>query len=144
MSCNIEPTDKKEFGINVYNYLRETYSSKDYYGIVEIKAAVKSLDYPVPWECLALVAFMLPANAGEYFRIKGTPMDIVNMKKEFINAMTDGKRDSLSLPSGIRSEYDVEVSEVVKLLTNRSLVNLFAAKIGYRIGRGLFNDLAGI
>jgi galactitol-specific phosphotransferase system IIB component len=144
MSCSIEPTDKKEFGIDVYKYLRKTYGAKDYYEVVEIKNTVKYLDYPVSWECWALVAFMLPANVGEYFRSKGTPMDVVQMKKEFINTMTDGKRDTLSLPRDVNYEYDVEPSEIVKVLTHRSLTNYFAARAGYRIGRGLFSDLMGI
>ena len=95
------------------------------------------MDYPVSWECWALVAFMMPANVGEYFRAKGTPMDVLEMKKKFISEMTDGKRDSLSLPSGIRSEYDIEPSQLMKLLTHRSLTNYFAVYVGYRIGRNL-------
>ena len=49
MSCNIEPTDKKEFGINVYKKLNDTYGQKNYYEVAEIKEVVKVLDYPVSW-----------------------------------------------------------------------------------------------
>ena len=137
MSCSIEPTDKKEFGINVYKKLNDTYGQKNYYEVAEIKEVLKVLDYPVSWECWALVAFMMPANVGEYFRAKGTPKDVLEMKKKFISEMTDGKRESLSLPSGIRSEYDVEPSQLMKLLTHRSLTNYFAARVGYNIGLDL-------
>lgn len=140
MSCNIEPTDKKEFGINVYKKLNHTYGQKNYYDVSEIKEVLKVLDYPVSWECWALVAFMMPANVGEYFRAKGTPVDVLEMKKKFISEMTDGKRDSLSLPSGVRGEYDLNVEP----LTQGNLVHVFALYAGYNIGRTFMNDLARI
>jgi len=134
---NTEPLNKKEFGINIYKKLNDSYGKKSYYELSEIQESIKVLDYPNTWECWALVAFMMPANVGEYFRAKGTPMDIVKMKKEFISAMTNGERDNLSLPSGIRSEYDIENNELLKILTNRSLTNYIAAHVGYNIGKDL-------
>ena len=72
--CGIEPTDKKAFGIAIYKYLRGIYGEKDYYEVSEIEDAVAMLGYPEVWECWALVAFMLPANVGEYFRSRGMPL----------------------------------------------------------------------
>ena len=140
MSCNIEPTDKKEFGINVYKKLNDTYGQKNYYEVAEIKEVVKVLDYPVSWGCWALVAFMMPANVGEYFRSKGTPMDVLEMKRKFIREMTNGKRDSLTLPNGIRAANDIEVPE----LTEMNLINIISMYTGYRIGQNLVNDMAGL
>ena len=134
MNHDTGPIDKKDFGVNIYKFLYETYGNKDYYEVTEIQDAVQALDYPISWECWALVAFMLPANAGEYFRSKGTPMNIVEMKKEFIETMSDGKQNRVTQSSRIRAEYDIEPSEIIKSLTHRSLTNYFAARIGYSLG----------
>ena len=128
--CSIEPTDKKHFGIAVYRYLRETYGERDYYGVAEIVKAVKTLGYPEQWECWALVAFMLPANAGEYFRARGTPMDILGMKRAFIREMTDGKRDILRLPNRHIPDGDITPDP----LTRANLVHIIAFAAGYQIG----------
>lgn len=140
MSCSIEPTDKKEFGINVYKKLHELYGMKNHYEIPEIQNSLDILEYPSAWECWALVAFMLPANISEYLRTKGTPMNVLEMKREIVRAMTDGNRDSLNLPSKVRGEYDVEVSQ----LTQMNLVNLIAFYVGYRSGRELVHEIAGL
>lgn len=142
MSCNIELKNKKEFGINVYKELNSSYGQKNHYELLEIRSVLKKLEYPSTWECWAFVAFMMPANVGEYLRSQGTPMDIVEMKKEFIKEMTNGKRDSLSIPSNIIKMYeDVEPSQLMKLLTHRSMTNYFAAHAGYNIGKDLGNTI---
>jgi len=139
MSC-VKLKNKKEFGINVYKELNSTYGQKNHYELLEIRNALKKLGYPSNLECWAFVAFMLPANVGEYLRSQGTPMNIVEMKKEFIREMTDGKRDTLSIPSTIISMYeDIEPSQISKLLTNRSMTNYLAAYAGYSLGRDLGN-----
>jgi len=139
MSCNIEPTDKKAFGINVYKKLRELYGIKNHYDIPEIQNSLEVLEYPASWECWALVAFMLPANVGEYLRANNTPMDVLEMKREIIRAMTDGNRDSLNLPGEFKGNYNVEISQ----LTQMNLVNIVAIYSGYDIGRDLVADMAG-
>ena len=83
---------------------------------------------------------MMPANVGEYFRSKGTPMDVLEMKRKFIREMTNGKRDSLTLPNGIRAANDIEVPE----LTEMNLINIISMYTGYRIGQNLVNDMAGL
>lgn len=140
MSCNTEPVDKKIFGIRIYNKLNELYGKKDYYEVFEIQNSLKVLDYPVSLEHWAMVAFMLPANVGEYLHAKATPMNVLDMKREMILAMTDGKRDSLNLPSVFKSGEDFETSS----LTQMNLVNIVAMYAGYTIGRDLVNDLAGL
>lgn len=134
MSCNTKLIDKKSFGINVYKTLNKLYGQRDHYEVIEIKEVIKQLDYPQTWECWALVAFMLPANVGEYFRAKGQPMDIIAMKKELIEEMTDGKRSSLAVPQGFLGSGDLEKGELSRLLTHRSLTNYFAAQAGFGIG----------
>jgi len=142
MSCNIKLNNKKEFGINVYKELNSIYGQKNHYELLEIRNVLKKLEYPSNLECWAFVAFMMPANVGEYLRSQGTPMNIVEMKKEFIAEMTDGKRDSLSIPSNTISMYeDIEPSQLIKLLTHRSLTNYFAAHAGYSIGKDLGNSV---
>ena len=131
--CSIEPTDKKRFGIAVYRYLRETYGERDYYEVAEISRAVKMLGYPEQWECWALVAFMLPANAGEYFRARGTPMDILGMKREFVREMTDGKSDMLRLPDRHIPDGDITPDP----LTRVNLVHIIAFIAGDYIGTGI-------
>ena len=140
MNCNMEPADKKEFGISVYKKLHDLYGMKNHYELAEIQNSLKVLDYPLSWECWALVAFMLPANAGEYLRTEETPMNVLDMKREIIRAMTDGNRDSLNLPGAVKGEYDVETSQ----LTQMNLVNIVAMYSGYKIGRNLVNEMAGI
>ena len=140
MQCKLEPTDKKEFGISVYKKLHDLYGMKNHYEIPEIQNSLKILDYPSSWECWALVAFMLPANVGEYLRAKETPMDVLNMKREIIRAMTDGKRDKLNLPGTFKGEYDVQTSQ----LTQMNLVNIVAMYSGYKIGRDLVTDMMGV
>ena len=142
MNCNVELKNKKEFGIKVYEELNNTYGQKNHYELLEIRSVLKKLEYSSTWECWAFVAFMMPANAGEYFRSQGTPMDIVKMKKAFINEMTNGKRDSLSISSNIIKMYeDVEPNQLVKLLTHRSMTNYFAAHVGYSLGKDLGNTI---
>ena len=131
--CGIEPTDKKAFGIAVYKYLRETHGEKDYYQVSEIEDAVAMLGYPEAWECWALVAFMLPANAGEYFRSKGIPMDILDMKRAFIREMTDGQREVLRIPDHRIPDSDISPEP----LTRANLVHVMALSAGYEIGAGL-------
>lgn len=139
MRCNIDPVNKKEFGINVYKNLHEKYGQKNYYEVSEIKEVVKRLGYPVSYECWALVAFMMPANAGEYFRAKETPMDILGMKREFILAMTDGAKNNLTLPSGPKTMYDLEIPELTKV----NLVNFIALYEGKNMGIDFVSDLMG-
>jgi len=139
MECNI-PVDKKEFGISIYKKLYETYGYKNYYDISQISKTVEHLGYPKSWECWALVAFMLPANVGEYFRSQGLVLDVVEMKRQLIRAMTNGKQDTLVLPDGFNGEYDVEISQ----LPHMNLINMFAFSIGYEIGSGLVLDMAGL
>ena len=140
MSCNIEPTDKKAFGINVYKKLHDLYGMKKHYEIPEIQNSLEILEYPSSWECWAFVAFMMPANVGEYLRAKGTPMDVLEMKRKIIRAMTDDNRDSLNLPNEFKGNYDVQTSQ----LTQMNLVNIVAMYSGYRIGRDLVTDMAGL
>ncbi len=131
--CGIEPTDKKAFGIAVYKYLRETYGEKDYYQVSEIEEAVAILGYPEAWECWALVAFMLPANAGEYFRSRGMSMNILDMKRAFIREMTDGQRDMLRIPDHRIPGSDISPEP----LTKANLVHFMALSAGYRISAEL-------
>jgi hypothetical protein len=137
--CSIEPTNKREFGISVYAYLREQYGEKDHYSVPEIEKAVRSLDYPEAWECWALVAFMLPANAGEYFRSREIPMDVLSMKRAFIREMTEGERDTLRLSRQRIPDNDLTPAP----LTQMNLVNLIAFYAGYRIGVGVMMEMLG-
>ena len=139
MNC-LEPINKKEFGIDVYEKLNTLYGQKDYYDVVEIQTAIEGLEYPKAYSCWALVAFMLPANVGEYFRTKGTPLNILEMKRELILAMTDGERNSLNLPKGVKSMYDIEIEE----LTQMNLVNIVSIYTGYRLGRDIVNGMIEI
>jgi hypothetical protein len=148
MSCNKNLNNKKEFAINIYKELNSSYGQKNHYELLEIRSALKQLEYPSYWECWAFVAFMMPANVGEYLHSQGTPMDVVEMKKEFIKEMTDGKRDSLSIPSNVIKMYeDIEPNQLIKLLTHRSMTNYFAAHVGYSIGKDvghtIINELMG-
>jgi len=60
-----------------------------------------------------MIAFMLPANVGEYFRAIGKPVDIVEVKRKFIKEMTDGKQDRLNVSTynepTTTSEYDINI-----------------------------------
>ena len=129
MNCNIEPDDKKEFGIQAYKTLVKLYGNKNHYEVLEIKYSVRTLNYPASWECWALAAFMLPANIGEYLRAHNTPMSVLNMKKSMVLAMTDNKTDTLNQPT-YKGNYDVEVSELTKM----NLVNIIAFYSGYDVG----------
>ena len=91
MGCRIEPTNKKEFGTSMYVALKKEYGYKNHYEVLEIKEIFTQLGYPNDWLCWAMIAFMLPANVGEYFRAIGKPVDIVEIKRKFIKEMTDGK-----------------------------------------------------
>ena len=137
MNC-LEPTNKKSFGIDVYKKLNEMFGQKNYYDVVEIETAIASLEYRIEYSCWAFVAFMLPANVGEYFRTKGTPLNILEMKRELILAMTDGERNSLNLPKGVKSMYDIEIEE----LTQMNLVNIVSIYTGYRLGRDIINGIS--
>jgi len=95
MGCNIEPTNKREFGINMYEALKKEYGYKNHYEVSEIKEVFNQIAYPNSWLCWAMIAFMLPANVGEYFRAINKPINIVDMKRKFIKEMTDGKLDRL-------------------------------------------------
>ena len=138
MSCG-DLVNKKDFGIQVYKKLKETYGHKNHYDVIEIKEIVKILNYPESYECWALVAFMMPANVGEYFRAHGTPMKVLEMKKEFIRAMTDGSKESLNIPSGPKSMYDIEIPE----LTKANLVDVIALYEGRSLGYEIVTDLLG-
>jgi len=138
MKC-LEPTDKKTFGLDVYKKLNDDYGQKRHYEVAEIEDSVIALGYLGAYTCWALVAFMLPANVGEYFRAKGTPMDVLMMKREFILAMTNGERNSLNLPKGVKSMYDIEVEE----LTQMNLVNMTAMYIGLNLGNSLIDGMLG-
>jgi len=138
MSCG-DLINKKEFGVRVYQKLKEEYGQKKYYEVSEIQQVVSILNYPKNYECWALVAFMMPANVGEYFRAHGTPMKVLEMKKEFILAMTDGSKESLNLPSGPKTMYDIEIPE----LTRVNLVNFIALYEGRSLGIDLVSDLMG-
>jgi len=138
MSCG-DLTNKKEFGIRIYQKLKEKYGQKNHYDVTEIKEVVSLLNYPKSHECWALVAFMMPANVGEYFRAQGTPMKVLEMKKEFILAMTDGSKESLNLPNGPKSMYDIEIPELTKV----NLVNFIALYEGRSLGYDLVTDLLG-
>ena len=129
MHCK-EPINLKEFGLDVYKNLNEKFGKKDYYEVTEIKESVRVCEYPVAYECWALVAFMMAANAGEYFRALGTPMDIVEIKRKLIRSMTDGKKNSLVLPSGPKDMYDLEIPELTKV----NLVNFMALYEGETLG----------
>ncbi|MCF6243540.1 MAG: hypothetical protein L3J43_00720 [Sulfurovum sp.] len=142
MDC-IEPMNKKDFGIDIYKKLNETFGHKNYYELGEIQMIVKELSFREEYTCWALVAFMMPANVGEYFRTKGKSLNIIEMKKEFISAMTDGKRDTLSLPTNIVGEYDIEPGQLSHFLTHRSLTNYIAARAGYNIGHALVDLFDG-
>jgi len=134
MNCEAESFDKKLFGIAVYEKLRELYGAMDDYEVSQIKNTVEILGYPDSLTCWALVAFMLPANAVEYFRSQGTPLNILEMKRALILAMTDGEKSSLTLPRVHLDEYDIEVSQLSHFLTHRSLANYFSARAGYHLG----------
>jgi len=137
MKC-VEPENKKSFGINVYKKLNEMFGQKNYYDVADIEIVIANLEYRIEYSCWAFVAFMLPANAGEYFRAKGTPLNILEMKKELILAMTDGERNSLNLPKGVKSMYDIEIEE----LTQMNLVNIVSIYAGYRLGRDIINGIS--
>ncbi|HHD79125.1 MAG TPA: hypothetical protein ENK98_05765, partial [Epsilonproteobacteria bacterium] len=111
----MEPANKKAFGLEVYKNLNEQFGKKNYYDVSEIKDIVKKLDYPNSYECWALVGFMMPANVGEYFRARETPMDVLGMKREFILAMTDGLKNNMNIPNGPKTMYDIEVPELTKV-----------------------------
>jgi len=138
MSCG-DLINKKEFGVCVYQKLKEKYGQKTYYEVNEIQKVVSILNYPKNYECWALVAFMMPANVGEYFRAHGTPMNVLEMKKEFILAMTDGTKESLNLPSGPKTMYEIEIPELTKV----NLVNFIALYEGKSMGYDLGRDLMG-
>lgn len=138
MSCSTEPTDKKAFGINVYKKLNDLYGRKKHYEVAEIQNSIKSLDYPVSWECWALVAFMLPANVGEYLRAKETPMNVLDMKRDMLKAMTYGERDSLNTPE-FTGGKDIELSQ----LTQLNLVEIVSFYAGYSMGRDFVFDMVG-
>lgn len=138
MSCSTEPTDKKAFGINVYKKLNDLYGRKKHYEVAEIQNSIKSLDYPVSWECWALVAFMLPANVGEYLRAKETPMNVLDMKRDMLKAMTYGERDSLNTPE-FTGGKDIELSQ----LTQLNLVEIVSFYAGYSMGRYFVFDMVG-
>ena len=113
MGCRIEPTNKKEFGISMYVALKKKYGYKNHYEVSEIKEIFTQLGYPNDWLCWAMIAFMLPANVGEYFRAIGKPVDIVEVKRKFIKEMTDGKQDRLNVSTynepTTTSEYDINI-----------------------------------
>lgn len=115
MGCKIEPTNKKEFGVSMYAALKQAYGYKNHYEVVEIKEVFTQLGYPNDWLCWAMIAFMLPANVGEYFRAIGKPVDVVEVKRKFIKEMTDGKQDRLHVPthneptSSESSGYDINI-----------------------------------
>jgi len=138
MSCSTEPTDKKAFGINVYKKLNDLYGRKKHYEVAEIQNSIKSLDYPISWECWALVAFMLPANVGEYLRAKETPMNVLDMKRDMLKAMTYGERDSLNTPE-FTGGKDIELSQ----LTQLNLVEIVSFYAGYSMGRDFVLDMVG-
>lgn len=138
MSCD-DLIKKKEFGIRVYQKLKEKYGQKKHYEVVEIKEIVSLLNYPKSHECWALVAFMMPANVGEYFRAQGTPMKVLEMKKEFILAMTDGSKTSLNLPNAPKTMYDIEIPE----LTKANLIDVIALYEGRSLGYDLVTDVLG-
>jgi len=134
-SCSTEPTDKKEFGTSVYKYLKENHGTKNSYSVIEIVDTVRALGYPNEWECWALVAFMLPANAGEYFRTRETPIDVLNMKRAFIREMTDGARETL-IPSRrpVKSKnIELEKLENHNLITLMGLGNADMLEIGFEL-----------
>ena len=129
MGCKIEPTNKKEFGISIYAALKEEYGYKNHYEVSEIKEVYTQLGYPNAWLCWAMIAFMLPANAGEYFRAIGKPVDIVDIKRKFIKEMTDGKKDRLNVSTydaptfTTHTGYDIDICEYDTL----DLVDFFDA-----------------
>jgi len=132
MSCSIEPTNKKEFGIQIYHLLKKEYGYKNYYEVSEIKEVFQDIGYPNAWLCWAMIAFMLPANAGEYFRAIGKPVDIVDIKRKFIKEMTDGKFDRLNVPTheepvASKGEgYDINIFNIDKI----NLVDIIEAYNG--------------
>ena len=113
MGCHSEPTNKKEFGISIYVSLKKEYGYKNHYEVAEIKEVFTQLDYPNDWLCWAMIAFMLPANVGEYFRAIGKPIDVVEIKRKFIKEMTDGKKDRLNVSTynapTTSSGYDINI-----------------------------------
>jgi len=113
MGCRIEPTNKKEFGISMYVALKKEYGYKNHYEVLEIKEIFTQLGYPNDWLCWAMIAFMLPANVGEYFRAIGKPVNIVEIKRKFIKEMTDGKQDRLNVSTynepTSASEYEINI-----------------------------------
>jgi len=66
-------------------------------------------------------------------------MKVLEMKKEFILAMTDGSKESLNLPNGPKSMYDIEIPELTKV----NLVNFIALYEGRSLGYDLVTDLLG-
>lgn len=131
-NCSTEPTDKKDFGVTVYNYLKDKHGKKDYYSISEIKGAVKLLGYPEVWECWALVAFMLPADANEYLRTQNTPVDALEMKRTFIREMTDGKRETFMPTRG--DKVATSISKEDYFIKNINLNNVSMLELGFELG----------
>jgi len=113
MGCSVEPTNKKEFGMSMYVALKKEYGYKNHYEVLEIKEIFTQLGYPNDWLCWAMIAFMLPANVGEYFRAIGKPINIVEIKRKFIKEMTDGKQDRLNVSTynepTSASEYEINI-----------------------------------
>jgi len=114
MGCKIEPNNKKEFGISMYAALKKEYGYKNHYEVSEIKEVFHQIGYPNSWLCWAMIAFMLPANVGEYFRAIGKPVNIVDMKRKFIQEMTDGKLNRLDVstyqePTGSIEGYNINI-----------------------------------
>jgi hypothetical protein len=56
MSCNKNLNNKKEFGINIYKELNSSYGQKNHYELLELRSALKQLEYPSYWECWAFKA----------------------------------------------------------------------------------------
>lgn len=136
MDCT-EAINKKEFGLAVYHKLKEMYGQKRDYSVQEIKKVVEILAYPKVYECWALVAFGMTGNIGEYFRANGTPMDVLTMKKEFILAMTEGKKRSLSVPNAPKDMYEFDIPN----LSKASLSTLLAKSDNQAIAIELLLDL---
>lgn len=131
MGCKTEPTDKKEFGVSIYRLLKQKYGYKNHYEVSEIKEVFQEIGYPSTWLCWAMIAFMLPANVGEYFRAIGKPVNVIEIKRKFIKEMTDGEKDRLNVPTHDALEtthegYDIDIFNIDRI----NLVDIIEAYNG--------------
>lgn len=90
-ACEQPPPDKKVFARSVGHELLVKHGKHKYYSREQITSSCRELGYVIDWHCWAMCLFMEPVEFNLYHESIGESCDLLEMKSQMVDAVTDGQ-----------------------------------------------------